>query len=462
MTFPASGEKALSEAGAPLVDPFSPALFPPLPTEVVWGLDRVRELLRRRGDPLRGIPVVLVGGTNGKGSVSAIVAAILRASGLRTGLYTSPHLCAFSERIQMDGVPAPADALRALADALRAELESVRPSFFEAATVLAAEYFFRCRTQVVVLEVGLGGRLDATNAVDAVVTAVTNVAMDHAEYLGPTVADIAREKAGIARPGVPFLTAEADPAIREVLRAECLRRGGAFRWIDPGDLHGAVRTGPGGTEFSLDLMEGGSARLWIPLAGVHQVANAALAVRITESLPAAIRPSRTAVLEGLRTVEWPGRLQVEEARGGVWLLDVAHNPAGVESLLEAVPALGLPRPLVLLAGILADKDWRSMLPPLLREADATILTLPPSAPPARRWSLEAIPGGLGGPEVGGVRLEPDFERALEEARLRAGTGTVLVTGSCHTVGDALSWLGRPPFRTGASPHRSLLPLPPAV
>jgi dihydrofolate synthase / folylpolyglutamate synthase len=439
------GRPALLEAGLPGSDPLAARLFPQLATGVEWGLERVRTLLAAAGDPHLRYPTLHIGGTNGKGSVSATLASVLRASGLRVGLYTSPHLCSFSERIQVDGIPADARALIATADLLRESFVAVAPTFFEAATVLALAHFAREGVDVAVLEVGLGGRLDATNVVRPLVTAITGVAMDHTEYLGPTLPEIAREKAGIAKAGIPLLTAETDPEVREVFRRAAERVGAPFHPMDSAEIRD-VELALDHTAFTLDTGPWGTLRLRTPLPGMHQAVNTALAVRVLEALPSEMRPSARAVLNGVGAVRWPGRLQVERVGDICWVLDVAHNVAGASALAAALDRLDLPPPRVVVAGVLGDKDWRSMLPQVFRLAERAILTQPPSAPAARRWDPSEAAAAVREDGVSTpLEIEPDFVQALERARVEAAGGTVVVTGSCHTVGDALLALGIAPY-----------------
>lgn len=415
-------------------------LFPRLTGGIQWGLERTARLLAAVGDPQDSYRSIHVGGTNGKGSVCATAASVLRADGQRVGLYTSPHLCAFRERIQVDGVPLSDDALLAAATRLWPSIEAERPSFFEATTALAFLAFADAGAEVVVAEVGLGGRLDATNVLKPEVTVLTNVAMDHAQHLGDTLAAIAGEKAGIVKPGTPVVTAERDPAIRSLFEERARAVGAPFRALQAEEPT-AVEAALDGTGFEVRTDAWGMLGLCTPLPGAHQATNAALAVRALELLPKELRPKRAAVEEGVASVRWPGRLQHEVVGGRHWLLDVAHNPAGVEALVAAIRTLAPPRPLAAVVGILGDKDWSRMLPPLAEVADAVILTEPPTAPADRRWDAAAVLARVGG---GSTVVERDFARALEQARGRAGEGTVLVTGSFHTVGDALALLGRAP------------------
>ncbi|HEX9106129.1 MAG TPA: Mur ligase family protein [Longimicrobiales bacterium] len=418
-------------------------LFPRLTGGIRWGLERTNRLLASVQHPQRGFRSLHVGGTNGKGSVCASLDAVLRADGRRVGLYTSPHLCSFRERIRLDGEPLGEEALLQAARRLWPALEAERPSFFEATTALAFLALADAGADVVVAEVGLGGRLDSTNVLLPEVTVLTNVAMDHAQYLGSTLQAIAGEKAGIIKAGVPVVSAEREPLIRAIFRERAAEVGAPFHALAQ-DEPRSVRATLDLTRFELETASWGLLRLATPLPGAHQAVNAALAVRALELLPADLRPARAAVVEGLVSVRWPGRLQhevIEGPLGGHWLFDVAHNPAGVEALLAALPALELPRPLVALVGILGDKDWRRMLPPLAAAADALVLTEPPTAPAERRWDAAAVLARL--PDVP-AEVTPDFGRALRRSRALAGAGTVLVTGSFHTVGDALAALGRAP------------------
>jgi dihydrofolate synthase/folylpolyglutamate synthase len=410
-----------------------------------WGLERTRELLAGADDPHRRFASVLIGGTNGKGSVAALCEAALReAGGHRVGLYTSPHLVSFRERIRIDGRPIGGQALARAAERLRPAIERTGATFFEATTAIAFLCFAEAGVDVAVVEVGLGGRLDATNVLDPVATAVTNVALDHADYLGETLPEIAREKAGIFRGGVPALTGESEAGALAVLRAEAERVGASFVELDRIAALGAVETDARGTCFDYRSERWGEGTLALPLPGAHQARNALLALELLGTLPDALRPALGAIERGFAAVRWPGRLQVEEVGGTTFVFDVAHNPAGAESLAAALDARDLPRPLVLVAGILSDKAWREMLPPLIERADAVILTTPPTAPVNRRWDPLAAASAL--PESGRpLRVIDDFAAALSRATTLAPHGTVLVTGSVHTVGDALAELGLDPL-----------------
>ncbi len=425
-------------------DRLAERLFPHLATGVQWGLERMSSFLAATGDPHLRYPILHIGGTNGKGSVASTLASTLTHAGHRVGLYTSPHLCSFTERFQLGGVPVEEGELIELAADLEDRVVEHGLTFFEAATALAFHLFARREVDVVVLEVGLGGRLDATTVARPILTAVTNVALDHSEYLGHTLPEIAREKAGIIKPGVPFITAECDAALVELFRGMCEEADAPFRALDPTADLAELEVMEDHTLLRMDTDPWGALELWTPLVGSHQAVNAALAVRVLEALPEGLRPDRSAVLDGIRSVRWPGRSQIEHIDGQTWLLDVAHNTAGALALADVIERLPLPRPLVILTGVLGDKDWRSMLPPLFRLADRAILTQPPSAPAERRWDPEQAMRVIGSPCP--LELEADFVSAMERARIAAGRGTVVVTGSNHTVGDALKFLDWIPFQ----------------
>ena len=425
----------------PGADPLLDALFPDAPGTVDWGLGRMRAALAELGDPHRRYRCLHVGGTNGKGSVASTWASVLQRRGDRTGLYTSPHLCSFRERIMVGGRPVPAARLLETASRLRPLARELRMSFFEATTLLAMVVFADEGVDTACMEVGLGGRLDATNVVEPEVSAITNVALDHQEYLGASLERIAREKAGIIKPGVPVVTAAGRPAVLDVLRARANEVGAPLHRVDPWRDIADLRLGPAGTRFVLRGGDGNELELATPLPGAHQAANAAVAVRALELLPDP--PSHDAITAGVANVQWPGRGQIRRIEDRLFIFDVAHNVAGVEALVRVLADLAPPRPIVLLAGILGDKDWSRMLPPLVDLADRAVFTVPSSAPAERLWNPREVARKVsrGTP----IEVRDRVDAALERATALARDGTVVVTGSCHTVGDVLVVLGLSPF-----------------
>lgn len=426
----------------PFADPLLDRLFPPPASGVQWGLERTEQALASLGDPHLAYPTIHIGGTNGKGSVTSTVGAILRHAGRRTGCYTSPHLCSFRERMMINGRAIAEDRLIGYADEMRDAAEEFGLTLFEAATVLAFHAFAREGVEAAVMEVGLGGRLDSTNVVQPEVTAVTNVAMDHADYLGDTIAAIAREKAGIMKAGVPFVTAETDSEVLQLFHELAGAVGVPITVLDPDSLRDVDVTADS-TSFRIRTDAWGPLELRTPLVGHHQATNAALTVRLLEQLGDSLRPSAEDVVAGMASVVYHGRDEIRRLDGRTWLFDVAHNTAGILSLVDTIDRLELPRPLVAVIGVLGDKDWRTMLPALLSRMDAAFLTQPPSAPLGRRWDPLAAADEVDALTL--VRVVEDFDLALERARERAGEGTVVVTGSVHTVGSAMSLLGLDPL-----------------
>ncbi|HEU4699863.1 MAG TPA: folylpolyglutamate synthase/dihydrofolate synthase family protein [Gemmatimonadales bacterium] len=400
----------------------------PRTTTIKFGLETTRALLAELGEPQRLLPVVHVGGTNGKGSVSTLVAEALREAGWRVGLYTSPHLVSFRERIRVDEVPISEAAVASWTERLQPLVVERGATFFEVTTAMAFADFAARGAEIAVVEVGLGGRLDSTNVVEPLVSGVTKIALDHMKYLGDTLDAIAREKAGIAKPGAPFVIGETDPALVEVLRREAQR---TVAERCPG-TRADVRVLPPDYRWPGPL----------GLAGGHQRRNAATAYGMLMALPAPWRPPLDAVERAFGQARVPGRLD----RRGRWLFDVAHNPDGMRALSAALGADPPPRPLHALVCILGDKAWAEMLVELDTVIDRGVLTIAPTTI-GRDWDLDWLRRWLADPARPPARaqwhLEPDFRRALAE--VQAGAGTILVTGSFHTVGDTMEALGLGPI-----------------
>lgn len=394
------------------------------------GLEATRELLAALGDPQRRFPSVLVAGTNGKGSTAALLASILDAAGLRTGLYTSPHLEHPCERIRVGGRPlSPAALGRLVEEVTAAGLRT--PTYFEAMTAAAFLAFARRRVDLAVVEVGMGGRLDATNLADPVLSVVTAIDLDHREHLGDSLGEIAREKAGILRPGRPAL-ALADPAEAAAALAERAAALGADL-VDLSPWLGDVRFLAEGWEGQrLEIATpAGRRRLALALAGRHQAANLLLAVHAAERLAEAGWRSigRAAIRRGVAAARWPGRLESVTVPGGRRrvLLDAAHNPGGAARLAEFLAARTGRG--TILFGAVGDKDAAGMLGALAPLAERFVLTEPdsPRARPAAELAA-LLPAGLP------VAVEPRRGRALAAA-LAARSPLTVVCGSIYLLGD---------------------------
>ena len=381
------------------------------PQRIRPGLLRTAALLSSLGNPQSSFSSILIGGTNGKGSTSATISALLTAAGVRCGLYTSPHLVSVTERIRVADRDVPSSALDdALSLVARISAPGLRgPTYFEALTVAAFELFRRARITVAVVEVGIGGRLDATNVLTPDVSIVTNVAADHLDVLGPELEDVAREKAGIFRKGQPALVGSTGTAEgpREVLRAEALRIGARLVEIPP-----------------LETEASGQ-----PLPGTHQLQNLALALAAARALAPL---DAAAVARGLAAVRWPGRLQTLLRPGRrTLLLDGAHNPAGARALAQYLDETGLAGRVDLLFGGMADKDLAAVFAPLAARARRIVLVAPASP---RAETPETLRVRVARPEL---ETAPSVGEGLLRLEETEGDGPILVAGSLYLIGEVL-------------------------
>jgi dihydrofolate synthase/folylpolyglutamate synthase len=394
---------------------------------IKFGLENISAMVERLGHPERAFRSIHIAGTNGKGSVTAMVDAALRAAGHRSARFTSPHLIDLSERFVIDGRPVAGDALAAAVDDVRVAIDDLRahgrlevqPTFFEVTTAAGFLLFQRAGVDVAVLEVGLGGRLDATNVVTPpalAATAITSIAFDHQLYLGTTLREIALEKAGIIKPGVPVVVGPLDPEAETAI-AEAAAR------LDAPILRTSARDCEG---------------LAVGLAGVHQRSNAAVAMRLLELADAnGIAVPRRAIEAGLAHPEWPGRLEVRRfADGRELLLDAAHNPAGAASLASYLKAEGgEPRPLVFAA--MGDKDVMAMFAALLPSVGRLIVTRASNARSAEPATL-AEQARAAAPALP-ITIALDLDNALDTA-WRAGP-RIVVAGSIFLLGDVMKRVG---------------------
>ncbi|TFU26429.1 bifunctional folylpolyglutamate synthase/dihydrofolate synthase [Thermus tengchongensis] len=395
---------------------------------VVLGLERIQALLRLLGDPQEAYPVALVGGTNGKGTTARALAAVLQEMGLKVGLYTSPHLVEFRERVAIQGKLIPQKTLLSLLEEIRPKAEALGASFFEIATALALLHFAREGVEFAVLEVGLGGRLDATNATEPVLSIVTNVGHDHQELLGPTLRDVAREKAGIFRKAIPALTAAKGEGLAEL--KERARELGTPLWV-LGEAFALLGVEPLGEGLAFRLQLGKEERAFqTRLLGPHQAENLALAAVGGRLLGAPWE----AVAGGLLRVEHPGRLERLPWPGGKeLLLDGAHNLEGALALKEALHFHGL-WPAALVLAFSREKDHAAMAE-ALRGLGPVVLTRyrsPRSADP--NALLPLFPGAF---------VEEEPLKAVERAFTLENR--VVVAGSLYLVGEVKrALLGLPP------------------
>ncbi len=407
-----------------------------------FSLDEIRILLAELGDPQKRFPSVLIAGTNGKGSTASTLASILTAAGLRTGLYTSPHLERVNERMRINRAEISDndfariffrvhDAAQAL---VLAEKLPQLPSYFELLTAQAFLYFAEAGVQIAVLEVGMGGRLDATNIVDPLLSIITDISLDHTEWLGSTIGAIAREKAGILRRGGTMITLPQHPEANEMLGEVATELDvcgiSAVPYMPPlGEPTGSYRVDALGAQIEVDS----------PLKGAHQHRNLALAiaaaVELKERHGFPITPE--AVVMGIKETCWPGRLERIARNGVEWILDVAHNPAGVWALRAGLHGwLGEAKAPALIFGCLRDKPVGEMAQILFPFFDQVILAPIQSARAAAMDDLLAAARRTGTPAVAAASVS----EALRLATERAAGKTVVISGSVYLVGEARALL----------------------
>ncbi|EKU72235.1 folylpolyglutamate synthase/dihydrofolate synthase family protein [Selenomonas sp. F0473] len=403
------------------------------------GLSRMENLCARLGNPERAYQTIHVAGTNGKGSVTQMLDAVYRAAGIRCGRYLSPHLVAYTERVSVGGEDISEERFAALLTRVRRAADAMvadgheHPTQFEELTALAFLYFAEEKVEVAVIETGLGGLLDSTNVIDPVLTIITNVAMDHADRCGGTLAGIAEHKAGIIKEGVPLITAASGEPLEIILaRAEEMN---ADVFVYGEDFSGEMIFPAGGGQsvafHSVVCRE--PAPFDLALAGTYQAENAALVIMAAQLLEREdARVTEAAVRTALRTVRHPARFELLSWAAGTAVVDGAHNPAGMAALRAGLDAYFPEERRVFLLGILRDKDIDTMLSLLLRPGDAVVTARPNSDRAAGADVVAAVAAAMGLETV----ACGDMRAALVEAERRARDGRLLVVcGSLYLVGS---------------------------
>ena len=393
------------------------------------GLERTQELLRALGDPQKKLKFIHVAGSNGKGSTCAMLAAIMQAAGYRTGLYISPYIQDFCERMQVDGQNVPGETLAAITERVKAIADGMEdhPSQFELVTAIALEYFYESRCDIVVLEVGMGGALDSTNAIDAPeVAVITNIGLEHTEYLGKTLKAIALTKAGIIKPGCHAVCYDGAPTVTKVVKGVCKDLGVPLRCVNFKRMEPASETLDGQT-FRWDGVE-----KRVALLGPHQLHNTATVLETVEALRSRgwVIPE-AAVDAGLAGVKWPARLEVL-SRDPIFLLDGGHNPQCAEALAAALGKLLPGKKVVFLLGVLADKDYPKIMDIVMPYAKKFVCMTPfsPRALTARQLADYLKSKGAVATSCGS-----DVERGIRAARKAAGKrGAVVAFGSLYLAG----------------------------
>lgn len=407
-------------------------------TGIKLGLEQIRALVTLLDYPDRAFPSIVVAGTNGKGSVTAMVERGLRAADYRTGRYTSPHLVDLQERFAIDGHPISSRALDEAASAVLAAAAALPapPSFFEATTALALDQFRRAHVDVAVLEVGLGGRLDATNVVSPVGVAITAVDFDHEEYLGETIEAIAREKAGVIKAGAIVVLADNPPVVDAIVSDTCHTVGARFVRAND-DVENAVEMKDGRARLDLTTPRQRYGSVTLALRGRHQVQNALTAVRLLEELSAAgqLNVSAAAIRAGVEDVVWPARLEAVRRHGVDLLIDGAHNPAGARALAVYIEET-YGRRLPMVVGVMRDKKIEALLAALAPAASRFVFTAPASPRAASPADLLRLAADVA-PNVPADCVDGPLNAVTSAA---ASGSPVIVAGSLYLAGEVRAGL----------------------
>lgn len=394
------------------------------------GLGRTQELLRRMGNPEKKLKFVHIAGTNGKGSTAAMTASILRKAGYRTGLYTSPFIYRFHERMQVNGVEISDEDLAAVTEFVRplADTMPESPTEFELVCCIAFEYFARQNCDIVVLEVGMGGAMDSTNVIDVPeVAVITNIGLDHTEYLGDTVEKIAETKAGIFKENGHAVVYRSTPSVEEVFEQVCRERNVSLKKADFDGLRLISRSLEG---QSFDC--GKRKALFLPLLGDHQLHNAAVVLAIADTLiQEGWQITEENIRDGLASVRWPGRFDIM-GREPLFIIDGGHNPQCIEALVKNIQDYLAGKRLIVLTGVLADKDYADMYRPVMPYAEKFVCITPPSPRKLEAAELAVYLRQAGADAIACGSIPEGVRTAIS---LAGKDGVVLCFGSLYSIGD---------------------------
>lgn len=394
------------------------------------GLGRTQELLRRMGNPEKKLKFVHIAGTNGKGSTAAMTASILRKAGYRTGLYTSPFIYRFHERMQVNGVEISDEDLAAVTEFVRplADTMPESPTEFELVCCIAFEYFARQNCDIVVLEVGMGGAMDSTNVIDVPeVAVITNIGLDHTEYLGDTVEKIAETKAGIFKENGHAVVYRSTPSVEEVFERVCRERNVSLKKADFDGLRLISRSLEG---QSFDC--GKRKALFLPLLGDHQLHNAAVVLAIADTLiQEGWQITEENIRDGLASVRWPGRFDIM-GREPLFIIDGGHNPQCIEALVKNIQDYLAGKRLIVLTGVLADKDYADMYRPVMPYAEKFVCITPPSPRKLEAAELAVYLRQAGADAIACGSIPEGVRTAIS---LAGKDGVVLCFGSLYSIGD---------------------------
>lgn len=403
------------------------------------GLGRTQELLEKMGNPEKKLKFVHIAGTNGKGSTAAMTASILRKAGYRTGLYTSPYIYRFHERIQVDGVEISDEDLTEITEYVKPLADSMAqsPTEFELVCCIAFEYFYRKKCDIVVLEVGMGGAWDATNVIEVPeVAVITNIGLDHTEYLGDTVEKIAETKSGIFKPHGHAVVYRSTPSVEAVYERVCAERDVSLRKADFDGLVLKAHTLEG------QVFDCGSRKnLVLPLLGDHQLHNASVVLSIADTLIGeGWKISEQNIYDGIRDVRWPGRFDIV-CRKPLFIIDGGHNPQCIEALVKNIQDYLAGKKVIALTGVLADKDYADMYKPVMPLVDRFVCITPPNP---RKLEVEQLARYLRQAGAQAQASESILDGVKKAMELAGEDGVVLCFGSLYSIGgirDALKDLG---------------------
>ena len=403
------------------------------------GLGRTQELLEKMGNPEKKLKFVHIAGTNGKGSTAAMTASILNKAGYRTGLYTSPYIYRFHERIQVDGVEISDEDLTEITEYVKPLADSMAqsPTEFELVCCIAFEYFYRKKCEIVVLEVGMGGAWDATNVIEVPeVAVITNIGLDHTEYLGDTVEKIAETKSGIFKPHGHAVVYRSTPSVEAVYERVCAERDVSLRKADFDGLVLKAHTLEG------QVFDCGSRKnLVLPLLGDHQLHNASVVLSIADTLIGeGWKISEQNIYDGIRDVRWPGRFDIV-CRKPLFIIDGGHNPQCIEALVKNIRDYLAGKKVVALTGVLADKDYADMYKPVMPLVDRFVCITPPNP---RKLEAEQLARYLRQAGDQAQASESILDGVKQAMKLAGKDGVVLCFGSLYSIGgirDALKDLG---------------------
>lgn len=398
-------------------------------------LSNITSILTRLGDPHLKFPSIHVAGTNGKGSVAAMLHSIFCESGYRVGLYTSPHLVDFRERIRVGPELIEKDFIFDFVQRLKDEIDREGFTFFEVTTAMAFAYFACQKVDVAIVETGLGGRLDATNMINPLISVITNISLEHTKHLGDAIPQIASEKAGIIKDGVPTITAVDQPEVLDAIRSVCAQRNSELIHVQEESSFNVLDSSIQGSEFNFSSNSCSYENLKLNLAGEHQILNAVTCLTAIQKLrQLGWRMKEQAIRAGLKKVDWRARLEIFK-KDPLVLLDVAHNPAGTKALVRGLDQLFPEKRIIFVFGVMEDKDYRSMAKEICKKAKFLLLTKPDYKRAAEPELLKETVVQANIPS----EIVPQVKQAYLFALKKATVDDIIcITGSHFTVGEFLS------------------------